>query len=231
MMRENYPLISCICVTYDRPDLLYRAIVCFESQNYPNKELVISYPEKDEQTRTLLDNFMEHSQMNIMRIIRSDGESVGNARNSAIAKCHGDYMCVWDDDDWYHSSRLSYQYNSMKTTASGYNASVLRSLIFFDETTKNAYQSFRYPWENTLLCRKEIILQNPYAHTNKGEDTHIIKFLDGKKFLHYIDDAPYLYVYIYHGRNTWDHDHYSHLIQKSKLLEDDIAEAIAKTIY
>ena len=229
-MRQNYPLISCICVTSNRPVMLQRAIDCFEAQNYPNKELVISYPKNDQNSKSLIDHVMERSEIQIMRLEREEGESVGNARNIAISKCKGDYICVWDDDDWYHQSRLSYQFNSMQTSGVGYNASVLTRLLLYDNTTKKAYISFYYCWENTLLCRKEMILQNQYAHANKGEDTHIIKFLDGKRFLYHINDAPFLYVYIYHGENTWDYQHYEYLLSKSTLLKEDDTAAVQSVL-
>lgn len=229
-MTQTYPLISCICVTDNRPVLLKRAISCFEAQNYPNKELVISYPKKDLRTKTLIENIPQSGELNILKLEREDEESVGNARNLAIAKCRGDYICVWDDDDWYHSSRLSFQFNSMQTVGKGYNASILTRVLLFDNTKRKAYMSFPYSWENSLLCRKEIILQNQYAHRNKGEDTHIIKFLDAKKFLYHIDDAPFLYIYIYHGQNTWDYKHYEYLINKSELLDQKNTETIISVI-
>jgi len=229
-MKPNYPLISCICITDNRTNLLKRAITCFAMQNYPNKELVISHPMQDENTRYFIKKVLEENDLSIVELERDDNESVGNARNLAISKCHGDYVCVWDDDDWYHASRLSFQFNSMQTTGIGYSASVLSRLILFDYTKKKAYLSFHHCWENTLLCRKEIIFQNQYAHQNRGEDTHIIKFLDGKKFLHHIDEAPFLYIYIYHGENTWNYDHYEFLVNKSELLEDRISDEIHNLI-
>ena len=229
-MKPNYPMISCICVTKNRTKFLRRAIICFITQNYPNKQLIISYPKKDDNTRDFLKDIAQTYDANIVQIDRDDKESVGNARNQAIVKCNGDYICVWDDDDWYHSSRLSYQFHNMQTTGAGYHASVLSRLLMFDYITKKAYLSFYHSWENTLLCRKEIIFQNQYAHQNKGEDTHIIKFLDGKKFLHHIDDAPFLYIYVYHGENTWDYDHYSYLINKSEELEESLSDEIQKLI-
>jgi len=230
-MSQNHPLISCICVTNSRPTLLKRAIACFEAQNYPNKELIISHPKKDQQTKSVITEILGRSEILILQVERDADESVGNARNLAILKCHGDYVCVWDDDDWYHPSRLSFQFNSMKTTGVGYNASVLTKVLLFDNSTQKAYVSFSYCWENTLLCRKEIILQNQYAHQNKGEDTHIIKFLDGKRFLHHIADAPFLYVYVYHGQNTWDYQHYQYLIGRSKPTSDELNESIRALFY
>jgi len=229
-MSQTHPLISCICVTDNRIDFLKRAITCFDNQNYPNKELVISYPKSDHNTKSFLNELLKTSLINILRVERDKEETIGNARNLAILKCHGDYICVWDDDDWYHPSRLSFQFNSMQTSGVGYNASVLTSVILFDSITKKSYQSSHYTWENTLLCRKEFILQNQYAHRNKGEDTHIIQFLENKRFLHHVDQAPFLYVYIFHGGNTWDYEHYKHLTSKGALLDEEVNQTIMSVL-
>ena len=229
-MRQTYPLISCICITNDRPLLLKRAIKCFEAQNYPNKQLVISYPKKDQRTKIIIDLFLANLELDILPIARENEESVGNARNQAIAKCRGDYICVWDDDDWYHASRLSFQYNSMATIGRGYQASILTHVLLYDSTTEKAYLSFSYTWDGSILCRKEIILQNPYAYQDKGEDTHIIKFLDSRKLLYHIHEAAFLYIYIYHGDNTWDYKHYEYFIEKSELLGNEVTETIKNLI-
>jgi len=227
---SNSPLISCICITNNRVAYLRRAIICFAYQNYPIKELVISYPNKDSQTASFLEEILKYNNLPLLILTRSNDESVGNARNIAISKCRGDYICIWDDDDWYHSSRLSFQLNSIFNTEPIFHGSVLTRLILFDENTQLAYMSFLHCWENTLLCKKEMIYQNQYAHLNLGEDSHIIKFLDNKKLLFHIETAPFLYVYIYHGSNTWNYEHFKYLTKKSSVIEDEISQQIKKII-
>lgn len=229
-MKIDHPLISCICITDNRPLLLRKSISYFENQNYPNKELVISYPTKDKRTKDVINSVLNEKELKILQIERVDNETVGNARNQAIARCRGAYICIWDDDDWYHASRLSFQFNSMQTTGISYHASILTRILLFDTITQNAYLSFSYTWDGSILCKKEIILQNQYAHLNKGEDTHIIKFLDSKKTLHYIGDSPFLYIYIYHGDNTWDYKHFEYFIKKSELLDEDTTNTIRNLI-
>jgi glycosyltransferase involved in cell wall biosynthesis len=225
-MSLPYPSISCICITNNRPLLLQRAISCFAAQNYINKELVISYPKNDDQTPMVINHVLQQIKLNILRVERNDDETVGNARNKAIAECSGDYICIWDDDDWYHGSRLSYQYNSMQTTGQAYQASILTKLLLYDSISGKAYLSFPYTWDGSLMCRKEIIFQNQYAHRDKGEDTHIIKFLDARKILHHIDTVPFLYVYIYHGGNTWNYAHFEYFINKSEVLDEETTNTI-----
>ncbi|MBB5637825.1 glycosyltransferase involved in cell wall biosynthesis [Pedobacter cryoconitis] len=225
-MKLTHPLISCICITNNRPQLLKRAVACFESQNYPNKELVVSYPKKDVFSPKIIRDALQNEELKILQIEREDEQSLGNARNTAINKCFGDYICIWDDDDWYHPSRISYQFNSMQISGQRYQASVLSRILLYDSTTKEAYYSFSYTWDGTILCRKEILLQNQYADTNKGEDSHVITFLSGRKLLYEIDTAPFLYIYIYHGENTWNYAHFENFINKSQVLDKEANDRI-----
>lgn len=224
-MAQTHPLISCICITNQRPVLLEKAISCFISQNYPHKELVISYPLSDTLTKKIIENH-RNSDIQLITIEREEGDSLGYARNQAIAKSKGDYVCTWDDDDWYHPSRLSFQFNSMQIKGAGYQASVLTRIILFDVLSKQAYLSFPYTWDGTILCKKEVLMQNQYGYTNKAEDTHVIKFLSSKKLLFQIEEAPFLYVYIYHGENTWNYKHFEYFTSKSELLNEEIREKI-----
>lgn len=225
-MKLTHPLISCICITNNRPLLLQKAIAYFVSQNYPNKELVISYPKKDYSSQLIIKESLQNEDLHILQIERDTEESLGNARNHAIAKCNGDYVCLWDDDDWYHSSRLSYQFNSMQIIGQGYQASILSRIILYDSITKRAYFSFSYTWDGTILCRKEILLQNQYANRNQGEDTHVITFLSSRKMLFKIEDSPFLYIYVYHGQNTWNYAHFEYFINKSELLDEETTHRI-----
>ena len=222
-MRPSYPLISCICITNNRPALLRQAIACFESQNYINKELVISYPSNDDQTRQLVKQYIN---INILIIEREPKETLGSARNHALYKCHGDYVCTWDDDDWHHSSRLSFQFNSLHSVGPGFQASVLERIFLYDYTTHLAYLSFPYHWDGTLLCRKEMLLQNQYGNINKAEDTHVIPFLHKRKMLAMIGESPFLYIYTYHGSNTWPYDHFEMFIKKSQLLNEEFTAKV-----
>lgn len=224
-MVTNYPLISCVCITNNRPKLLQNAINCFESQNYLNKELVISYPKEDMATKAIIQN-LRNSDLKILSIEREQTDSLGNARNQAIVKCRGEYVCIWDDDDWYHSSRLSFQFNSMQEKGYGYQASVLTRILLYDTTSKQVYLSFPYLWEGTILCRKVILLQNQYKNSNIAEDSHVVRFLSSRNLLFKIDHVPYLYIYVYHGNNTWNYKHFEAFLSKSELITGDDSKHI-----
>lgn len=220
-IKLSHPLISCICITAHRPGLLLKAIVSFDTQNYPNRELVISYPKDDMETKNLIDNILEVSDLRIVRLEREGNESLGNARNHAIANCNGDYICLWDDDDWYHARRLAHQYNTMRTNGQFREASILTRVMLYDATTQKGYLSFPYLWCGSLLCKKDIILQHPFTNNKVAEDAQVIKYLESRKLVDYISDSAFLYLYVYHGSNALSYFHFSYYLKKSEQLDQE----------
>jgi len=234
-MEISNPLISCICITNDRPHLLQQAINCFELQTYQNKELLISYPNNDGLTKELIDHHKAEGKLNIIAVERDAEITLGNARNDALYNCNGAYICIWDDDDWHHRDRLSIQFSSMNAIGQNYQASILTHIFLYDYTTHLGYLSFPHHWEGTLFCKKEMLLQNQYADRNKAEDTHVVPFLERSKLLAHIDEAPYLYIYTFHGKNTWPYAHFEYFLNRSFLLNieyiEDIRNKLGDTEY
>ncbi|MET1056745.1 MAG: glycosyltransferase family A protein [Pedobacter sp.] len=229
-MKTEYPLITCICITSNRIAKLQKAISYFKLQDYPNKELIISYPIKDKLTRYIIDRIISAGELRIIKLERDDKLSLGEARNQAVAKSNGEYICTWDDDDWYHVSRLSYQYHNLKESGGKFKASILNQLILYDATTQRAYLSFLYPWENTLLCKREVFTEYQYSNMDRGEDSNIIDMLDATRQLLHIGGAPFLYVYVYHDGNTWGYSHFKSFLKRSRLLDDELANSVAQMI-
>src|SRR5688572_5563492 len=106
---SEHPLISCLCLTENRPEFLRHAVDYFRNQTYPNKELVVAYPSTDLQTSQFI---KEVHNPGIIPLPFENGReiSLGKKRNLAIEKSNGKYFCIWDDDDWYHPKRLQHQF-------------------------------------------------------------------------------------------------------------------------
>lgn len=206
-MNQHTPLISCICITDNRPLLLQRAIACFDSQDYPKKELVISYPENDTATKNILSKLEEISNLKIVKIERPEQEKLGTARNHAIALANGEYICIWDDDDWYDSTRISYQYQVLENGP--FKASILLNVFLYNAASNTTYHSNYQELAGTLLCEKQIILQTSYLDLKKREDVSIIQYLTSKNVLFRIVKMPHLYIYICHGKNALGERYFS----------------------
>lgn len=205
------PLISCLCVTRKKVDLLERAIKCFEAQSYCRKELLVVYEDDDDQTRAVVHNY-KSDRVNFLEVQSSPKMTLGSIRNLAIELCNGEYFCQWDDDDWYHNQRLEIQMECLKNSCKP--ASILVHWILFNSLDGRAYMSYPHPWEGSILCEKKIHKSIQYANLEKGEDSYFINSLIKRNLLVPIV-KPTLYIYIYHGKNTWDYSHFESIFDSS----------------
>lgn len=217
------PWITCVCVSAARPSFVRRAIRHFKAQTYPNKDLVIVYEGDYE---FLIDDTLHD--VKLIKLPTGSALSLGERRNMSIQHCKGDYFCQWDDDDWYHSRRLELQMNAL--AQSGRSACALKRLILYDALTHKAYLSCERYWEGTLLCRTDLVDNSiRYPHINRSEDNSLVVSLVRRDHVHALS-APYLYAYLFHGKNTWEREHFDLLFQAGYPL-DETASKVMKAIF
>lgn len=210
-MSQN-PLVSCLCVTRNRVPLLRRAISCFLSQTYQPRELVIVSEADDLATRAYLDTIRDPSILAVE--LRSSSKlPLGCLRNVAIQCSRGTHIAQWDDDDWYAPDRLAEQIKALQET--GAAACVLMRWLMYDAETGRAYLSSKRTWEGSLVADKNVVPS--YPALKQGEDTQVIKQLgDNGKLI--LLDKPTLYVYVFHGGNTWQRQHWQGLLERGAQL-------------
>jgi len=221
---SGYPLISCLCVTENRVPFLSKAVSLFFGQSYPNKELLIVFPSDDLDTSRFLET-CDHPVIPVP-FENHPPLSLGAKRNMAIAKSGGKYFCVWDDDDWHHPERLMVQFNALLNSKA--KSSVLSRIFLYDQVTGKSYLSGkRQAWEGTLLCEKAVISSSlMYADLEKAEDSALLAALL-KHNLEAAIDTPELYIYIYHGHNTWHRQHWEkNIVGWGTALPDDLPNVI-----
>lgn len=207
------PLISCICITRARPELLARSINCFRMQTWTNKELVILYEDDDCKTREYLTNIRD-SNIRILRVKANPKIPLGELRNIGIRASEGSLFCQWDDDDWHHPERLAAQYAYLRGNRA--DACLLNHLLVYDSKTGAAYISPEWNWDGSILCKKQVFSRTRrYGNLAKGEDTVFINRLN-KSCRIALLNRPCLYIYVYHGGNTWNRDHWDANIFTSK---------------
>jgi glycosyltransferase involved in cell wall biosynthesis len=208
--------------------MLEKAIRCFLNQTYPNKELIVLYEDDDKETASFISKMPPSENIKVINTPRSPDIKLGQLRNMAIQAAAGTYICQWDDDDWYHASRLQYQYQQVAATS--YAGCIMMVWVIFDSTTDKAYISNYRPWEGSLFCTKEILLNVKYDNSSAGEETPVIEYLLSRKLLHTIADVPWLYIYNFHGSNTWAHDHWKEIFKYSLPQSDAINKEIVKIV-
>ncbi len=203
--------------------MLARAVACFKMQSYPNKELIVVYEEDDQPTAGYVRQCND-KEVFFLCVRTASGYTLGELRNIGIEKAAGEFICQWDDDDWYHSGRLERQYNEL--LRNNRHGAVLTHWMVYDAVRKNAYISNQRIWEGSILCRKATMLLKPYESKRIGEDTATTDYLAAENHLHLIDDQPGLYIYIYHGNNTWNADHWEYIFECSEQLPEADATQI-----
>ena len=196
---NTYPLISCICIANGKPAFFNKALECFQQQNYPNKELVVAYHKQDHYTPALLEKVIKNDDLKIIGLSYCLNQSQEDIARHAIIKSTGHYTCTWNEEDWHHESRLSYQYNSMQIVGERFQASMLSQVRMHDYHTRETYLSVSSLWPETLLCRRDTLL-NGYENENlQLQQSDLVKSLLSKKRLHTITNAPFLYVKAFHN--------------------------------
>lgn len=219
------PFVSCLCVTHRKPLMLRRVIDCFRNQSYANRQLVIVYETSDWITANFLNSQQWEDRIKIVEVSDSPiKKTLGELRNISLKEADGQYVCQWDDDDWYDSDRIQVQMD--KITQSGLPASILSRWIVFNSVNQKAYLSNRRLWEGSIMCRKDIVLERPYPEIKKGEDSVVIDYLSHRNLLAVIDNVPELYIYVYHGNNTWEASHFEDIFRASSALNPDICAQI-----
>lgn len=228
-MSALYPLISCICITRNKPSLLQTAINCFLSQSYPNKELIIIYENDDLSTVQFIAASNFDIQIKTIGLNRTPERKLGALRNYGIACATGTFIAQWDDDDWHHPDRLFEQYQLL--TESGKAGCVMTRWLIFDAIAEKAFISNERLWEGSIVCRKYCFDEFQYENAGAGEDTAVIDALYSKGYLHLIEDQPHLYIYVYHGSNTWNYAHWSIIFKMGLPLPAKIGAYLSKIVH
>jgi glycosyltransferase involved in cell wall biosynthesis len=209
--------ISCLMVTKDRPEHAARALTCYAAQTHEARELVVvtdgttAYREQLAALGANVPGF---------RLVPVAGPlPLGALRNAAVACATGDVLCQWDDDDLYHPERLAVQLEAM--VAEGAGASFFtdqlhlyrddRRVFWDDWGSKKAYHGTprdTFPWliPGTIMVRRECGLAYDPALTHH-EDTVAKDALTraGVRPAE-VGDRGWLYVYSYHGRNSFNRE-------------------------
>ena len=189
---------------------MQRAIGCFQAQSYRNRELLILYEDDDCPTREYVAGISDPG-ISKIEVPGSPKLTLGRLRNLAIEKCHGEYFCQWDDDDWFHQKRVEFQMRVIQE--SRMPASIMMHWLVYEMMEGQAYVSNRRPWEGSILCKKSLIGEEiKYDDLVKGEDTNLIKRLFSRSLIFPII-MPKLYIYVYHGENTWEYQHWKPIFE------------------
>jgi glycosyltransferase involved in cell wall biosynthesis len=223
MPKPHDVMVSCLLVTLPVPERLphlQRSIDCFARQTHGNKELIIVSDAGDASTKAATAAYVASLGRDDIRIIDVPGKlSLGALRNISVASARGEMLCHWDDDDLHHPRRLELQLAALLASGS-VGVCIQEIMLLFTQTRALYCTNWRATpvggLPPTLMCKKSApIRYRETGHDSQfGEDTAVALQLRQAGGLHLMPSPSYLYVYIYHGGNTWAAEHHRMLADR-----------------
>ena len=104
MNPPHTPLISVVIPTYNRADLIPKAIQSVLDQTYQNWELIIVDNYSDDGTKEVIDSFKD-PRISMLLLPRTG--SVAASRNMGVQHSKGEWIAFLDSDDWWFTTKLS----------------------------------------------------------------------------------------------------------------------------
>jgi|ERR1017187_4113099 glycosyltransferase involved in cell wall biosynthesis len=216
-------MVSCLMVTLPVPERLAfvkRSIAAFCCQTLPRKELVVLVNGGIASGRDALLDYVGSLKRSDIRVLTPPGQlNLGQLRNISVENATGDVLCQWDDDDLCHPERLERQLTVLME--GNYEAAFLRDVIQYFPQSRSLYctnwratEAGGHP--GTLMVRRSVPFHYPTEGciARLGEDLHVALSLKERGRVGFIPDMPYLFVYISHGKNSWNDDHHRMLASK-----------------
>ncbi len=216
------PLVSAVMVTGKdarRYRLAHAALRSFLDQDWPQRELVIindglqwvlpGSVDGEPMFREVqyVDAVADRGSSCVVREFRlpPEGKSLGELRNYALTQCQGDWVCQWDDDDWFAPTRISVQMQQRQRD----HAVLLLYQVRCSLTLRSAFVYRGKPADGihgSVLHPR--VVSAPYEAIGKHEDSHFLNAAFGSRRV-VIDNAamPQLHVRLHHSCNTWDARH------------------------
>ena len=109
---DKKPIVSVIIPTYNRSEMLPRAIDSVLTQTYDNLQVVVvddNNPDTDwrKTTETMMEQYSQEPRVKYVRHEKNMNGSV--ARNTGIREADGEIVCFLDDDDWFYNEKVEMQ--------------------------------------------------------------------------------------------------------------------------
>ncbi len=213
-------MISCLMVTLDRLELAKLAIRSYAKQTYLDRELVI-VSDGEESYRSALMNYVCASGVAGVRLIDpGPGRwTLGALRNISLDAAHGEILCQWDDDDYSHPERLTTQAQHMASEGASFFTDHLQYiepdavLSWIDWSNDGRNHGLMRLAPGTLMMYRDPRFRYPESgpDARRGEDWVFMEAIYASLPVAPLTGAGHLYLYRYHGRNTYSREHHASL--------------------
>lgn len=114
MLNKN-PLVSAVVNCHNGSKFIHRSLTSIINQSYQNIEIIIWDNASTDETKKLISNFADKR---IKYHYDSIFRNLYDARNQALKKINGQYVCFLDVDDYWSKKKIELQLNNIIKTNS-----------------------------------------------------------------------------------------------------------------
>jgi glycosyltransferase involved in cell wall biosynthesis len=205
------PKVSVVIPTYNRPDLLSRAIESVLNQTYTNYECIIVDDASCVDTSSVIKEFNDGS---IRYFEHEKNQGASAARNTGIEHAKGEYIAFLDDDDEWLPEKIAKQVDLFDRLDSDYGL-VYCWMVYRQHSDSEVikeycpeYRGYIFPHTldgqpigsaSTLLVRKDVAEKTKFdVSLPRGNDGDFIRRICREYKVEYIPEILVNY-YVSHG--------------------------------
>jgi glycosyltransferase involved in cell wall biosynthesis len=104
------PTVSVVIPTYNRANVICRAVDSVRQQTYPGVEIIVVDDGSTDDTQAVLARYGDE-----IRVIHQENGGASVARNAGLLAAQGEYICLLDSDDWLLPTNLEEQVGYLET--------------------------------------------------------------------------------------------------------------------
>jgi glycosyltransferase involved in cell wall biosynthesis len=130
------PLISVIIPTYNRADLIERAIASVIQQSYENLEIIVVDDASQDNTAEVVSRFCDRR---VRYVCHQTNQGGSEARNTGINRSEGQYIAFLDSDDIWLPHKIEYQLAAIVSQHNPENENIV-SYTRFQKSSQVFYQ-------------------------------------------------------------------------------------------
>lgn len=176
---DSYPLVTVYMPTYNRVELLQRAVESVLNQSYKNIELIVVDDRSTDTTPAYLVE-MSKKDNRFKFLINQTNSGACFSRNKALMSAKGDFITGLDDDDYFLPDRIISFLNSWyRITATNKDCIALYSNNFvkMTETTQTLIRKKTNCTKKELICANfignQIFTKTEYLRSIGGFDENM----------------------------------------------------------
>ncbi len=152
---ENKPTISIIIPTYNRSQLIVRAVKSVLNQTYQDFELIVVDDASTDNTEEVVNSF-DDERIRYIRHEENKGEAA--ARNTGIKAARGDYIAYQDSDDEWFPEKLARQIELLEHASP--EVGVIYTGFWKTENHRRTYIPFSWVKQKNGDIHKELLKGN-----------------------------------------------------------------------